>query len=84
MLPNVPASGSSLFIGRNLPAAGLDHLGSAKNTGKRTATFYEHTNYHGARFSLAPGESQAHFGNVGMSDKTGSVIGPVRSGAGCQ
>ncbi|MBM4791841.1 hypothetical protein HXP44_07185 [Streptomyces sioyaensis] len=59
---------------RNLPAAGWEHIGSAKNTGKRTATFYEHAGYHGARFSLAPGESEPDFGDVGMGDKTGSLM----------
>ncbi|MFE1171898.1 beta/gamma crystallin-related protein [Streptomyces sp. NPDC058773] len=57
----------------NLPAAGLDEIGSARNTGKRTAVFYQHTNYHGARFSLAPGESESHFGDTGMWDKVGAL-----------
>ncbi|MFF3543252.1 beta/gamma crystallin-related protein [Streptomyces platensis] len=40
---------------RNLPALGLDGIGSAKNSGKRTVTFYQRTNYAGAHFSLKPG-----------------------------
>ncbi|MFC9235140.1 beta/gamma crystallin-related protein [Streptomyces decoyicus] len=58
----------------NLPALGLDGIGSARNTGKRTVTFYEHINYHGAKFSLKPGESEPHFGNHhGMFDRAGSL-----------
>ncbi|MGA4950925.1 peptidase inhibitor family I36 protein [Streptomyces lydicamycinicus] len=47
----------------NLPAHGFDRIGSAKNIGKRTVTFYQHINYSGAHFSLKPGESELHFGN---------------------
>ncbi|MGA4881513.1 beta/gamma crystallin-related protein [Streptomyces lydicamycinicus] len=47
----------------NLPAHGFDRIGSAKNIGKRTVTFYQHINYSGAHFSLKPGESEPHFGN---------------------
>ncbi|MEU9482396.1 beta/gamma crystallin-related protein [Streptomyces decoyicus] len=58
----------------NLPALGLDGIGSARNTGKRTVTFYQHINYHGAKFSLKPGESEPYFGNhSGMSSGAGSL-----------
>ncbi|MFE1171896.1 peptidase inhibitor family I36 protein [Streptomyces sp. NPDC058773] len=59
---------------RNLKKDGWnDTISSAKNQGKRTVTFYQHAGYTGARFSLAPGESEPHFGDVGMGDKTSSV-----------
>ncbi len=51
----------------NLPAHGWDYIGSTKNLGKRTVVFYQHSNYGGARFSLAPGEKLAHMGDTGMS-----------------
>ncbi|WP_432142527.1 beta/gamma crystallin-related protein [Streptomyces sp. bgisy084] len=58
----------------NLPARGVDRIGSAKNTGKRTVTFYQHINHSGAHFSLKPGESEPHFGDhSGMFDKAGSL-----------
>ncbi|MEE4417752.1 beta/gamma crystallin-related protein [Streptomyces bugieae] len=58
----------------NLRANGWDHSGSATNPGKRTVTFYQHTGYNGARFSLAPGEKEPHFGNhPHMSDGPGSL-----------
>ncbi|WP_432002695.1 peptidase inhibitor family I36 protein [Streptomyces sioyaensis] len=59
---------------RNLKKDGWnDTISSARNQGSRTVTFYQHAGYKGARFSLAPGESEPHFGDVGMSDKTSSV-----------
>ncbi|MEU8679939.1 beta/gamma crystallin-related protein [Streptomyces sp. NPDC048611] len=57
----------------NLPAQGIDGIGSARNTGKRTVTFYERIHYTGAKFSLKPGESTSHFGDHGMFDRTGSL-----------
>ncbi|WP_327700816.1 beta/gamma crystallin-related protein [Streptomyces decoyicus] len=58
----------------NLPALGLDDIGSAKNTGKRTVTFYRHINYSGAKFSLGPGKAEPHFGDhSGMSSGAGSL-----------
>ncbi|MEU9117320.1 beta/gamma crystallin-related protein [Streptomyces sp. NPDC048483] len=48
---------------RNLPARGWDRIGSAKNKGNRTVTFYQHKDYQGARYSLAPGEQQSHLGD---------------------
>ncbi|TJZ54543.1 hypothetical protein FCH28_15675 [Streptomyces piniterrae] len=48
---------------RNLPPRGWDGIGSAKNKGNRTVTFYQHANYGGARFSLAPGEAEPHLGD---------------------
>ncbi|MFI6764758.1 peptidase inhibitor family I36 protein [Streptomyces sp. NPDC050355] len=44
-----------------------DTISSAKNTGNRTVTFYQHKNYKGASFSLAPGEQEADLDNRGMS-----------------
>ncbi|MBM4792836.1 hypothetical protein HXP44_12415 [Streptomyces sioyaensis] len=44
---------------------GLDRIGSAKNTGKHTATFYQHAYYSGAKFSLKPGESEPHRDGAG-------------------
>lgn len=58
----------------NLRAQGCDHSGSAKNPGKRTVIFYQHANYTGARLSLAPGESEPHFGDhAGMGDGPGAL-----------
>ncbi|MEW1748240.1 beta/gamma crystallin-related protein [Streptomyces angustmyceticus] len=42
----------------DLRANGWEHSGSARNPGKRI-TCYERINYGGARFSLAPGESES-------------------------
>ncbi|MEU9482398.1 peptidase inhibitor family I36 protein [Streptomyces decoyicus] len=51
-----------------------DTISSAKNLGKCTVTFYQHSKFHGAKFSLAKGESEPHFGDhPGMSDATSSV-----------
>ncbi|MFJ9468243.1 beta/gamma crystallin-related protein [Streptomyces caniferus] len=50
----------------NLPAHGWDHIGSARNAGKRTVIFFSGANYRGAHFSLAPGESEPHFSHRGM------------------
>ncbi|MGG7575766.1 peptidase inhibitor family I36 protein [Streptomyces sirii] len=51
-----------------------DTISSAKNKGNRTVTFYQHSNYHGAKFSLAKGESEPHFGDhPRMSDATSSI-----------
>ncbi|QTZ94365.1 peptidase inhibitor family I36 protein [Streptomyces auratus] len=60
---------------RNLKKDGWnDTISSAKNEGNRTVTFYQHKNYEGARFSLAPGEKEPHFGDhAGMSDATSSI-----------
>jgi hypothetical protein len=60
---------------RNLKKDGWnDTISSAKNLGNRTVTFYQHKNYEGAKFSLAPGEKEPHFGDhAGMSDATSSV-----------
>ncbi|MFI9076104.1 peptidase inhibitor family I36 protein [Streptomyces sioyaensis] len=60
---------------RNLQKDGWnDTISSAKNEGHRTVTFYQHKNYEGARFSLAPGEKEPHFGDhSGMSDATSSI-----------
>ncbi|MFI6768019.1 peptidase inhibitor family I36 protein [Streptomyces sp. NPDC050355] len=60
---------------RNLKKDGWnDTISSARNKGNRTVTFYQHKNYEGARFSLAPGEKEPHFGDhPHMSDATSSV-----------
>ncbi|MFE0379133.1 peptidase inhibitor family I36 protein [Streptomyces inhibens] len=50
-----------------------DTISSAKNKGNRTVTFYQHTYYRGAHFSLAPGDREAHFGNRGLPDSTSSI-----------
>ncbi|MFF4950412.1 hypothetical protein [Streptomyces chattanoogensis] len=50
----------------NLGTHGWDFIGSARNTGTRTATFYRGTCYEGARFVLAPGRSAADLGSHGM------------------
>ncbi|MEV0373255.1 beta/gamma crystallin-related protein [Streptomyces sp. NPDC050636] len=58
----------------NLPPRGWNRIGSAKNKGNRTVTFYRHTNYKGARFPLAPGEKVRDFGDHnGMHDGPGSL-----------
>ncbi|MFB9393204.1 peptidase inhibitor family I36 protein [Streptomyces coeruleoprunus] len=60
---------------RNLKKDGWnDTISSAKNLGNRTVTFYQHAGYQGASFSLAPGLSEAHFGDhSGMHDSTSSI-----------
>ncbi|MCF3144015.1 peptidase inhibitor family I36 protein [Streptomyces platensis] len=60
---------------RNLKNDGWnDTISSAKNLGNRTVTFFQHKNYEGARFSLAPGEKEPHFGDHShMSDATSSI-----------
>ncbi|WP_260635328.1 peptidase inhibitor family I36 protein [Streptomyces angustmyceticus] len=60
---------------RNLKKDGWnDTISSAKNLGTCTVTFYQHKNYEGARFSLAKGEKEPHFGDhPHMSDATSSV-----------
>ncbi|REK86166.1 hypothetical protein DY245_34045 [Streptomyces inhibens] len=50
-----------------------DKISSAKNLGNRTVTFYQHTYYRGAHFSLAPGDREAHFGHRGLPDSTSSI-----------
>ncbi|WP_411139359.1 beta/gamma crystallin-related protein [Streptomyces sp. C10] len=50
-----------------LAAGGWDDIGSARNTGKRTAVFYQYANYRGASFSLAPGKSEPHFDSTSGS-----------------
>ncbi|MEU9117277.1 peptidase inhibitor family I36 protein [Streptomyces sp. NPDC048483] len=51
-----------------------DTISSAKNKGNRTVTFYQHKNYVGASFPLAPGEKEPHFGDhSNMSDATSSI-----------
>ena len=59
----------------NLKKDGWDNtISSAKNVGKRCVTFYSDPYFHGVRLTLAPGDSEAHFGNhKGMSDATSSV-----------
>ncbi|MFI9051008.1 peptidase inhibitor family I36 protein [Streptomyces sp. NPDC053427] len=58
----------------NLKAYGWnDTISSAKNQGKRTVTFYATKNYHGAKFALASGQREAHFGDRGMADTTTSI-----------
>ncbi|MFJ9468245.1 hypothetical protein [Streptomyces caniferus] len=49
-------------------------ISSAKNLGHRTVTFASGTKGHGASFSLAPGDREAHFGNRGLPDTTTSVM----------
>ncbi|UKY49747.1 peptidase inhibitor family I36 protein [Streptomyces inhibens] len=49
-------------------------ISSAINWGNRTVTFYSGVKGHGAHFSLAPGDREAHFGNRGMPDTTTSVM----------
>ncbi|MCL7491518.1 MULTISPECIES: peptidase inhibitor family I36 protein [Streptomyces] len=51
-----------------------DTISSAINQGHRTVTFYSGVKGHGASFSLAPGDREAHFGNRGMPDTTTSVM----------
>lgn len=51
-----------------------DTISSAINQGQRTVTFYSGVKGHGASFSLAPGDREAHFGNRGMPDTTTSVM----------
>ncbi|MGI5260782.1 peptidase inhibitor family I36 protein [Streptomyces angustmyceticus] len=60
---------------RNLKKDGWnDTISSAENLGTCTVTFYQHKNYEGARFSLAKGEKEPHFGDhPHMSDATSSV-----------
>ncbi|MEW1748238.1 peptidase inhibitor family I36 protein [Streptomyces angustmyceticus] len=60
---------------RNLKKDGWnDTISSARNLGTCTVTFYQHKNYEGARFSLAKGEREPHFGDhPHMSDATSSV-----------
>lgn len=51
-----------------------DTISSAINQGKRKVTFYTGVHFTGARFSLAPGEREPHFGDISnMSDNTTSV-----------
>ncbi|MGW7367945.1 peptidase inhibitor family I36 protein [Streptomyces sp. NPDC054841] len=59
---------------RDLSKDGWDNtISSAKNKGNRGVTFYQHAGYHGARFYLPAGQSEPHFGDVGMHDNTSSV-----------
>ncbi|WP_432142525.1 peptidase inhibitor family I36 protein [Streptomyces sp. bgisy084] len=60
---------------RNLKKDGWnDTISSAINQGKCTVTFYQHKAYEGARFSLAKGEREPHFGDhPHMSDATSSI-----------
>ncbi|WP_405412341.1 beta/gamma crystallin-related protein [Streptomyces decoyicus] len=60
---------------RNLKHDGWnDTISSAQNQGKCTVVFYQHSNYHGAKFSLAKGEKEPHFGDhPHMSDATSSI-----------
>lgn len=50
-----------------------DAISSAKNQGKRPVTFYATAGYHGAKFSLTKGQSEAHFSNRGLHDTTSSI-----------
>ncbi|MEU8679941.1 hypothetical protein [Streptomyces sp. NPDC048611] len=49
-------------------------ISSAKNLGNRTVTFAAGVKGHGAKFSLAPGDKEAHFGHRGLPDTTTSVM----------
>ncbi|MGW3008013.1 peptidase inhibitor family I36 protein [Streptomyces sp. NPDC001219] len=60
---------------RNLAHDGWnDTISSAKNQGNRKVTFHQKAKYMGASFSLAPGRSEAHFGDhYNMHDATSSI-----------
>ncbi|MFE1175938.1 hypothetical protein [Streptomyces sp. NPDC058773] len=51
-----------------------DTISSAKNLGTRTVTFASGEKGTGAKFSLAGGDREAHFGYRGLPDTTTSVM----------